>query len=69
MTEKQITLAAKLCKILILSRQGLDDVAIKLNCEPTRLEVDHARKWAKAFELAVEGGNVFELAVRLEQEQ
>lgn len=66
----QIKLAAKIHKIIRLASQpGMDRVAIKLNAGPTYMEVEHARKWARAFELAEEGGNAFELAERLQSER
>lgn len=66
MTKEQIELAAKIVKIVSLAgHPGMDTVAIKLNCGPTYAEIERAKYWAKAFELAQRGGAPFDLAVEL----
>jgi hypothetical protein len=62
MDEKQIERAAKIMKIIRLSQSsGMDIVSIKLNCAPTYAEKEHARSWAKAFELAATDTNTIEI--------
>ena len=68
-TADQIELAATMMKILhLVQLPGMDEIAIKLNCGATYDELQRAKRWARAFELASEGGNAFELAKRLRDE-
>ena len=61
-SEATIERAAKVMKIRALANTpGMDIVCLKLNCEPTWSEIEVAKKWAKAFELACKKGSIFEL--------
>jgi hypothetical protein len=63
MTKEQIELAGRIRKVVKLAASpGMDPVAIKLNCRLTYNEECEARNWAKAFELAQKGGELFVLA-------
>lgn len=57
-------------KILRLANTpGMDEVAIKLNCEPTYFEVKEAKKWQRALELAdLEGVSAMDHARALHKE-
>lgn len=66
MTSEQILKAAKLIKIIRLVNNGLDAVAVKINCEPTRTEEEAAKYWAKAFELAQTNKSIWEAAEELD---
>lgn len=62
MNDAQIEKAAKIVKICYLARQpGMDSVAIKLNAGPTYQEIQAAKAWAIAFELAAREDSVWQL--------
>lgn len=66
MTDDQIELAGRIVKVVELaSSPGMDEIAIKLNCDLTWNDRQEAKYWAKAFELAQKGGKLFELAAEL----
>lgn len=55
--------AAMIRKIVRLAKTpGMDEVAVKLNCEPTHDEIQEAKGWAKALELAAKDDPIFNLA-------
>lgn len=65
-TREEIELAGRMLKVIKLcSMPGMDEVAVKLNCDLTYDEEKVAARWAKAFELAKGGGKLFELANEL----
>lgn len=69
MTDEEIKKAAKIVKILYLAGlPGMDEVAVKLNSNPTYAEVLEARKWAIAFELAKRQDTAYALAAILHKE-
>jgi hypothetical protein len=68
MTEEHIERAGRILKIIRLAGMpGMDTVAIKLNCGLTYDELQVARRWARAFELAQHEGSVFEHAETLHE--
>lgn len=68
--QRTIERAATIMKIIHLSGlPGMDEVAVKLNCGPTYDELEHAKRWARAFELAATDGKLGELAHKLHTER
>lgn len=66
MIESQIELAGRIIKVMKLANTpGMDKIAIKLNSGLTWKEQQEAKHWAKAFELAKQGGDIFVLASEL----
>lgn len=62
--------AATIMKIIKLAgTPGMDSVAIKLNCGPTYQELEAAKMWARAFDLARGPGNLADLAHRVYAER
>lgn len=53
----------KLCKLA--ANPMMDNVAIRLNAEPTYAEMQQARLWEKAFELADNRLSVNDAAIQL----
>jgi hypothetical protein len=69
MTHDQIERAGRLIKILhLVGQPGMDEVAVKLNCGLTYSEMNQAKLWARAFQLAQTEGGLFEQAARLNKE-
>ena len=68
MTEEHIERAGIILKIIKLAEMpGMDTVAVKLNCGLTYDELQIARRWARAFELAQQEGSVFKHAETLHE--
>ena len=70
LTEDQITIAARMLKVLkLVNMPGMDEVAVKLNCGLTYDEEQTAKRWAKAFEIASDpqhqNASLFDLASEL----
>lgn len=51
-TDEQVERAATAIKVIRLVNQGLDVVAVKLNCEPRHDEIVEAHTWALALGMA-----------------
>lgn len=68
MTDVHI-IAGKMLKVLRLARMpGMDEIAIKLNCELTYDEEKEARLWSHAFEVAKKArpdDKLFDLTAKL----
>jgi hypothetical protein len=65
-SENEALAAAKALKILNLCNSpGMDAVAVKLNCGLNYHEHQAALRWMEALNMAIDGGNAWEIAEAL----